>query len=528
MSDSSQKGDHGSQVEGAALEVLGVSKSYGATVALREASFSVASGSIHALIGENGAGKSTLVKILSGLVEPDEGTIRVGAQAIGLRTPRAAIAAGVSTAFQELTLVPKMTVAQNLLLGREPRSRLGLISDERMNRLASEILAEWDLPDVSPTVATEDFALGVRQQIELVRAFSRHGAVLLLDEPTAALAASQVDWLFAQIQKVRATGVAIVFISHRMDEIRDICDAGTVLRNGQQVSTFNVADVSDDEVIQMMVGHSLAERIHTEPPHVEPTGTPVLSVRHLQRREMADVSFDLYEGEVLGLAALQGHGQLELFNTLFGALRPSGGEMSIRGRKVRITSPRQAVRHGLGINLVPEDRKAEGVLTGMSSLVNVTLPNLQGFSRFGFLRRKHERGRAAEIFKLLNLRPTAMHSNVATLSGGNQQKVAIGKWMLSPSDILLMYDPTRGVDVGTKAEIFDLMQSMADDGRAILFYSTDLAELLAVCGRILVMYKGKVVADLTGAERNHSAALAAMVGSAQSADPASSTSELVQ
>jgi ribose transport system ATP-binding protein len=501
-----------------ALHVSKVSKRYGPTVALAEASLAVEKGACHALIGENGAGKSTLVKILSGTVSPDEGTISVAGRPTRLRSSREALAAGLATAFQELSLVPALTVAQNMMLGREPRRR-GLVSNDGLADAARRLFAEWELEGVDPDVPVSELSLAVRQQLELVRVLSREAEVLLLDEPTAALGAVQVEWLFRQIARIRERGGTIVFISHRMGEVREICDRVTVLRSGRDVATFETGSATDDEVVEMMLGHSIEQVVADSGPAPE-VGGPALTVTNLScEPALRDASFTLHSGEVLGVAALQGHGQFELFMALFGARRTAGGTIELDGRPVRLKSPQHAIRAGLGISLVPEDRKAEGVMLEMSGLSNVTLPSIGRFSRFGFLSTRAERAAALEVMRSLNVRLTALDDDVSALSGGNQQKLAIGKWMLADNRVLLLYDPTRGVDIGTKTEIFSMMRDMAREGRSILFYSTEIEELLGVSNRVIVLYRGRVVAELSGAGCTQSAVLTAMLGSSRPPAP---------
>ena len=496
-----------------ALEVSKVSKRYGATVALEDASLAVEKGECHALVGENGAGKSTLVKILSGILSPDAGSISVAGQPTRLRSSRDALAAGLATAYQELTLVRPLTVAQNVMLGREPRNRAGLISSNALADASRRLFDEWELEGVDPDTEVADVSLAVRQQLELVRVLSRRAQVLLLDEPTAALGGVQVEWLFRQIGRVRADGGTVVFISHRMGEVREICDRVTVLRNGRDVGTSRTEEVTDDEVVRLMLGHSV-ERIVAQGPTTGEVGEPVLEVNNLSSEPaLRDASFTLHAGEVLGVAALQGHGQFELFMSLFGARRSSGGTIMLDGRRLRLRSPKQAIRAGVGISLVPEDRKAEGVMVDMSGQSNVTLPSLGRYSRLGFLSTRAERKAATEVMRSLNVRLTALDDDVSALSGGNQQKLAIGKWMLAKNRVMLLYDPTRGVDVGTKSEIFLMMREMAAEGRAMLFYSTDLEELLAVTNRVIVLYRGHVVAELSGDACTRNAVLTAMLGS---------------
>lgn len=498
---------------GSALQVSTVSKRYGATVALREASFTVEKGHVHALIGENGAGKSTLVKILSGSVQADEGSISVAGEPIRLRSSRDALAAGIATAFQELTLVRHLTVAQNIMLGRGPRNRFRLVTSNHLASATRELLDEWELTGVDPDVPVGGLSLSVRQQIELVRVLSRKTPVVLLDEPTAALGAAQVEWLFRQIRRLRDAGGTVVFISHRMGEVREICDEVTVLRSGHEVATFDTAEATDDEVVEMMIGRSVETAMAETGPEAT-IGEPVLAVDELTADPgLRGATFTLRSGEIVGVAALQGHGQFELFTTMFGARRSTGGTITVNGKPVRLRSPHDAIHKGLGINLIPEDRKAEGILLNMSGLANVTLPHVSSFARMGFLNKRAERAGARKVFQQLNVRLSALDDDVSSLSGGNQQKLVIGKWMLTGSRILLMYDPTRGVDIGTKTEIFSMMRDFAREGKAIVFYSTDIEELLALSNRIVVLYRGRIVAELSREQSTRSSVLSAMLGS---------------
>lgn len=497
----------------ARLQVVEVSKHYGPTVALNNASFAVADGDVHALIGENGAGKSTLVKLLSGLIRPDAGEIRVAGESVRLHSPRDALGAGIATAYQELTVIPYLTVAQNLLLGREPRNRLRLVSTNRLVQQASGMLQRWELAGVSPEALVSELSLAERQQLELVRSLDRTSQVLLLDEPTAALGAQQVDWLFRQVRRLRDKGKTLVFISHRMSEVREIADKITVLRNGHEVATFAPHEASDRDVIQMMVGRDVKATLRKTR---DVSSEVRLDVEDLRCEPgLKGLSFSLRAGEIVGLGALQGNGQLELFLSLFGARRAASGTIRLDGQPYKPRSPYDAIHRGLGISLVPEDRKAEGVMVDMSGLANITLPSLRGLATAGVVRTPRQRRAALSAARGVNVTPQNLVKEVRALSGGNQQKIALGKWLVADTKLLLMYDPTRGVDVATKAEIFAMMQEMAEAGKSILFYSTDIEELLGVSDRIVVLYRGVKAAELSQSEMTRDRVLTAMLGVAR-------------
>lgn len=492
------------------IELVNIRKTYGPTVALAGVSFSVAQGAAQALLGENGAGKSTIVKILSGLVAPDAGEVRVDGRPVRFRSPRDARAAGIVTAAQELALVPHLTVAQNLFLGREPRSRLGLVSSSRLAAEARRVCAEFDLHNFDPDAPAGELSLSARQQLELVRLLNGRGHVLLLDEPTSALGAHEVAWLFGQITKAREGGATVVFVSHRMGEIRELCDSVTVLRNGRHVASIPAKDASDRDIVRLMIGHDPARQGREA---TAASGVPLLEVSGASAPPaLVDATFSVGEGEVVGVAALEGHGQLELFMTIFGAQRRSAGSVRLCGEPSRIRAPHQAVHRSPAVALVPEDRKTEGVMLRMSGKANLTLPILDLCSRYGWVSGKTERELARETMAALAVRPEALNEDVATLSGGNQQKIAIGKWLKRGARLFLMYDPTRGVDVGTKEEIYSLLRAIAAQQNAVLVYSTDIDELLTVSDRVLVMYRGRIVAQLDGATCTRSDVLSAMLG----------------
>jgi ribose transport system ATP-binding protein len=495
------------------LEARGLVKRYGATLALDGASLACGRREVHGLVGENGAGKSTLVKILTGLAMPDEGEVVLDGSVVRLRSPRDAMRAGIAAAFQELNVIPYMSVAENLLMGHEPTGPARLISARRLRARAEALLAEWDAGDIDPLASVGRLPLATQQRIEIVRALSRHPRVLLLDEPTSALGVAEAQWLHRQIARARDAGASIIFISHRLGEIGDTCDRVTVLRNGRAVATID-PEAELDEVVRLMLGRRIEVEYGRQSSHVSAGAEPLLEVDGLRcLPDLAGASFVLRAGEVLGVAGLEGQGQRALFTALFGARRRDGGTIRIGGVERALRSPRDAVRAGMGISFVPPERKVEGLMLGHSGTFNASLPALASrFSRFGVIRPRRERSAAREIFARLGVPPRALYEPVSSLSGGNQQKVAIGKWLPLAARILLLYDPMRGVDVGTKAELFSLMRELTEEGRGILFYSTDLEELVNVCDRVLVVYGGRVVRELAGDDLTLETALASILG----------------
>jgi ribose transport system ATP-binding protein len=473
-----------------AIEAIRVSKSYGGVAAMREASFAATAGEVHALVGENGAGKSTLIKVLGGRVKPDGGTVRLRGAPVSFSGPDAAHTLGAWTVFQELTLLPWMTVAENLLLNREPRGRLGLIGRARTVRDADALLAKFGVAHIDPRALVENISLAERQTVEIVRAISHEPAILFLDEPTSSLVEREVEWLFGLIRALRDRGCCVVFTSHRWGEVRSIADRITVFRGGAEVGTFRELD--EDEAVRLMTGRSVEQLYPPLPP--APAPQAALEAQSLAGAKVHGVSFTLHRGEVLGIGGLAGHGHRELFMMLFGDTRVSDGRIVVNGRPHRFASPRAAIR--AGIALVPEDRKTEGLLLQMSVRDNATLAILGRLTRLGVLRSRTERMTAERLVSSLQVRTGSIHSPVGSLSGGNQQKVLLGRWLLAGCPILLLYDVTRGVDVATKHEIYELVQRLAREGHAILFYSSDAEELAHLAHRVLVMREGRIAAEL--------------------------------
>ena len=495
-----------------AIAVEGVRKAFGATVAVDEVSFEIAAGTAHALLGENGAGKSTVVKLLSGLIEPDHGHFKVFGEQARLRSPRVAHSRGIQTAFQEMTLVPDLTVFDNMLLPYAPMGVTGMI---RRRAAEAEIRAHLDALGFKVDLWREvgELDLAVQQKIEIARAVLRRPRILLLDEPTSTLAGRDVDWLGEIMANLKKEGVTIVFISHRMREVRAFCDRLTVLRNGKHIVTAAAGDVSDNEVIEMIVGRSIAQAFPPRPEPKPQKAPEVLGVRDLDAGEkLKGANFSLRRGEILGVAGLQGMGQLDLFLSCIGMADKHKGEVRVDGRPVTITSPADAIRPNIGIGLLPEDRKTEALFLKLSGRDNASLPVIRRFSRGGLIDRRAEAEAVEQAFDRVEVDRRAMWAPVKSFSGGNQQKIAVAKWLVARSRILLLFDPTRGIDVGTKHELYVLMRAYAEAGGSILLHSTEVPELVHLCDRVIVLYAGQVVADIEAARLSEASIMRAALG----------------
>ncbi|HTT12332.1 MAG TPA: sugar ABC transporter ATP-binding protein [Burkholderiaceae bacterium] len=483
-----------------AFVMKGISKRYGGVRALQGADLVVEAGRIHAVLGENGAGKSTLIKIMAGVVAPDEGYMLLDGRPVSFASPAAANAAGIACIFQELSLIPDLSVADNIAISNPPR-RYGLIDRSAQRRLAEEALARAGAEDIHPRALVKDLSLSRRQMVEIAKALARSPRILILDEATSALTATDVTKIYAVLKRLRAEGLALVYISHRMHEIAELADECTVFCNGRTVASYAAGTKTDQEVVELMIGR---EYNHAFPPRrgAAPSGdaTPRLEARGLSWGDrLRDISFKLHAGEVIGLGGLDGQGQRELLLALFGVLRGTTGELLFDGKPARIAGPSDAKRRNVGMALIPEDRKTEGLMLPMSVGDNLSFAALSQLSRWGVIDRPAERGAIERIFQLLAVRSDGTEPAAGSLSGGNQQKLVIGKWLLTSPRIILLNDPTRGIDVGTKQEIYQLLRRLADEGAAILFYSTDYDELIGCCDRVLVMYDGAVKRELVGA-----------------------------
>lgn len=481
------------------LRMEAITKRYGGVRALEDVRFECNRGRIHALLGENGAGKSTLIKILAGVVQADSGSILLDGKPMTFASPAAANDAGIACIFQELSLLPDLSVADNISITYPPM-RFGLIDHRAQRRMAEEALARIGGEDIHPLAPVGDLPLSRRQMVEIAKALARNPKILILDEATSALTAADVVKVFKMLKQLRAEGLAIIYISHRMHEIAELADDCTVFRNGRYISTFAAGTKSDDAIVEMMIGR---EYSNVFPPLVNAgkSAAPMLSVKNLSwAGQLNDVNLDIRPGEVVGLGGLDGQGQRQLLLALFGTLIGVTGSVEIDGKPVKLSNPERAKSAEIGIALIPEDRKNEGLMLPMSVRDNLSFASIESFSKFGIIDRALEDVAISEMIKLLNIRAGDIEGPVASLSGGNQQKVVIAKWLMTKPRIILLNDPTRGIDVGTKQEIYELLRRLAESGAAILFYSTDYDELIGCCDRVLVFYDGTVVRTLEGEE----------------------------
>ncbi len=476
--------------------MTGISKRYPGVVALSDVHFELLEGEVHALVGENGAGKSTLMKILAGAVSRNSGEIEVRGKPATIDNPHAAMDLGINIIYQEFNLVPHLSAAENIFLGREPGSAIpGFIN---FRRLYGDAQALMDSLGVAVDVRTEVSRLSVAQQqmVEIAKATSRNSSVIVMDEPSATLTDHELRNLFDLIRKLKAQGVGIIYISHRMEEIFSICDRVTVLRDGEYVATRNVADTNRDELIKMMVGRELGESIPKKP---QEPGEVLLEVRGLTRKGVfQDVSFTVRRGEIVGIGGLVGAGRTEVARAIFGADPVDSGELVLNGATVRPRSPREAI--SLGIGLVPEDRKTLGLVLNMVVRENTTLANLDRLTSFGFVHRGKEREVSEGFVRDLRIRTPSIEQEARNLSGGNQQKVVLAKWLFTESQLLIFDEPTRGIDVGAKIEIYELMNELVATGAAMIMISSELPELLGMSDRILVMHEGRLAGELSRAE----------------------------
>jgi rhamnose transport system ATP-binding protein len=489
------------------VELISISKRFGAVQALRDVSLALYPGEVHALLGENGAGKSTVVKILGGIHSPDSGVIKIGGEEVELHSPAQAQHLGIAVIHQEPTLFPDLNVAENVFMGRHPRDRFGRVDWKRMYQEVEQLLAELDVP-LSVYTPVQGLSVADQQLVEIAKALSLHARVLVMDEPTAALSAHEVEKLFAITRQLREHGVAILFVSHRLEEIFELADRITVLRDGAHVITAPAAQFTSEDLIRYMVGRELTALF---PKSEAEIGDVLLDVRHLTRNGVfQDVSFQLRRGEILGFAGLVGAGRTEVARVIFGIDRADAGEIRIGNELVQISSPKDAMRHGLAY--VPEDRRQQGLVMDFSIAANMTLPILQQVSRLGVVNRQRERQIATDYSQQLHVRSAGIDQLVKALSGGNQQKVVLAKWLITNPSILILDEPTRGIDVGAKSEVHRIISDLAAKGLGIILISSELPEVLAMSDRVLVMHEGHLTGMFDRAEANQEKVMFAATG----------------
>jgi len=479
---------------GYAVEMRGIDKAFNGVAVLTDVDFELRPGETHAVVGENGAGKSTLMKILQGVHPLDAGEILIDGTPVRLRSTQEARAAGIGMVFQEFSLIPTLTVAKNIFLDHEPRGRFGLLDDRQSVRRSRELFAEMGV-DIDPNALLGSLGTAYWQLTEIAKALAQEARVLIMDEPTASLAKTEADALFALIDRLEARGISIVYISHRMEEIYRIADRVTVLRDGRRVLTAPVADVTPAQLVEHIVGRRLEGALTWQARAVDRTTAPLLEARHLVAGpRVRDVSFTLAPGEILGLAGLMGSGRTELARCLFGIDRLASGEVLVRGRRVKLANAHSAITAGLA--LIPEDRRAQGLVLDHSVRDNLLLPLLPRLRRGPLIDERKGRRVADELIDKLQIRLASPTRTVRLLSGGNQQKVVIAKWFATEPTVLIMDEPTAGVDIGTKSEIIAMIRKTADDGLGVIVISSELSELLAISDRVLVLRDGTVERDI--------------------------------
>jgi len=476
------------------LEIENITKTFPGVRALDNVCLRVRPGTVHALVGENGAGKSTLMKILYGNYRADSGKIRIDGSDVNITSPILAEQLGLSIIFQELNLIPELTAGENIFLGRlEQFKSRGRLDWKRLYRKAAEVLALVGA-DIDPRASLATLSMAQRQMIEIAKALSRNAKIILMDEPSATLTDKELQVLFRVVREYRSRGVSFIYISHRLEEIFEVCDEVTVIRDGRVINSHDVADVTRDKIISEMVGRELSQ---TFPVMEHQPGEELLRVEGITRKGVVDnVSFSVCAGEVLGIAGLVGAGRTEVCRMIFGADYLDSGKIFVRGREVKINSPQEAIHHGIAY--LPEERKRDGVILPFTVAMNMSATNIPSIMKGGLLNRKLENDMVAEKIKALNIKTTGRRQKVGNLSGGNQQKIVVGKWLNTEADVFIFDEPTRGIDVGAKYEIYQIINQLIKRGKAVILISSELPEVLSLSRRVLVMQGGQVRGELQG------------------------------
>ena len=489
--------------------MMGISKEFPGVKALKKVDFDLKKGQVHAVVGENGAGKSTLIKILAGVYKADEGQIWLKGEQVSFQGTRAMIDRGVSVIYQELNLIPYLSVAENIFLGREPvKNRYTRLIDwKQMYARVSEIMGFFDL-DINPKARVSTLGVAKQQLVEIVKALSLQSEIIVMDEPTATLTGNEVDKLFNIIRNLRKQGVSIIYISHRLEEIRQIADRVTVLRDGEKILTDDVKNITTDEIVKSMVGRDIGKKY---PKETVPIGEELLKVEQLSRKGACeDISFNLRRGEILGIAGLVGAGRTEMVQLLFGYRKKDSGTITVNGRHIRVRKPVDAVKAGFG--LIPEERRNHGLVLESSVFDNITLSILEWFSFLGFIKRSKLGKLVNSVIDNARIKTHSSRQIVKNLSGGNQQKVVLAKWFLRKCDIYIFDEPTRGIDIAGKIEIYKLIEDLARKGAGIIMISSELPEVLSISDRILVMYDGRIVREFKRGQANPENVLSYAIG----------------
>lgn len=476
------------------IEMRNITKVFPGVVALDNVDFACKPGEVHAVVGENGAGKSTLMKILSGVYQPDAGEIILNGNELRIPSPYDAQHLGISIIYQELNLLPDLNVAENVFLGREPRNTLGLLDIHSIEKQAQEVLRRLGV-DINPRTPLRRLTVAQQQMVEIAKALSLNARIVIMDEPSATLGGQDLQRLFEVISALKKQGVTVIYISHRLAEIYQVADRVTVFKDGKVVGTAPVSEIDRPTLVRMMIGRSFSE---TFPPRGERMGEEVLGIKNLSSGGvLEDINLNIHRGEIVGIAGLTGAGRTELARAIFGARPVDRGEICINGNAVSISKPSDALQQSIGF--LTEDRNDEGLVLALSIKHNAALPSLKKRQRWGIINWRQEEKVVKEKSTELNIRATSLNQNVEFLSGGNRQKVVLAKWLITNPDLLIFDEPTRGIDVGAKSEIWHLMRELADQGKAILMITSELTEVMGMSDRIYVMHRGRIVGELPGA-----------------------------
>jgi ribose transport system ATP-binding protein len=487
------------------LEMRGIRKVFPGVIALDNVDFDLLPGEVHALVGENGAGKSTLIKIISGVYQRDGGTMLLDGQPVSFKSPADSIAAGIKVVYQELDLVPDMTVAENIFLEKLPHKRAGLIDWNRLYADSSKLLLSLGLT-TDPVTKVADLRVSEQQLVEIARSLSRQARVIIMDEPTSALSPVEVKNLFGSIECLKEANVGVIYISHKLEEVYDIADRVTVFRDGKQILTSAVADTKPQELVNSMVGRELKDYF---PKTQAQIGKPLLEVRNITAERLNDLSFSVSQGEVVGIFGLVGAGNHQVGRALFGDIERTG-EVLVEGEPVKPSSPVDAIHKGLA--LLTENRRADGLVPLLGVKANITLASLPQMAKLGWIMRRQETRAAAENVDKLSIKTPSLNQPIRFLSGGNQQKAIMARWLLMHPKVLILSEPTRGIDVGAKAEIYRLIDRMAHEGIGVLVISTEMPEVLGICDRILTMFEGRITGEFARSEATEERLLAAAAG----------------